>query len=99
MTMEWLDANGHGRLAAGSVVVINGVSDKAASHGQQAAAVAKGACLAIVNVPWDSNAAWFGATGPAGPLGQAGLLAYTALAGVLVAGLSRQLELLRGVPT
>jgi hypothetical protein len=94
MTMEWLDTSGHGRLAADSIVVVNGLSSQSVRHGEQAASVAKGRCLAIVNVPWDGAAAWdVQACGkPGGQLGQGAVLAFTALAGVLVTGLARQPE-------
>ncbi|MGH3398099.1 MAG: MinD/ParA family ATP-binding protein, partial [Streptosporangiaceae bacterium] len=140
MTFEWLEAHGHGRLAATAITVLNGVSGPTASHVEQAANVANGRCRAIVKVPWDSHLKELSqergpdadhadassthvsstyvssthvsssrsnnhhshpATGDAGatlpaPVGQQGtsLLgpaltqAYTALAGVLVAGLA-----------
>ena len=55
MTFEWLEANGHGRLAAAAITVLNGVSGPTASHVNQAANVANGRCRAIVKVPWDSR--------------------------------------------
>ena len=124
MTFEWLEAHGHGRLAAAAITVLNGVSGPTTSHVEQASNVASGRCRAIVKVPWDSHlkelsqergAAPTGngrqnnnqgnnshtATGDAratlsasaghqGPslLGPALTQAYTALAGVLVAGLA-----------
>jgi MinD-like ATPase involved in chromosome partitioning or flagellar assembly len=55
MTFEWLEAHGHGRLAASSITVINGVSGPTRSHVEHAANVANGRCRAIVKVPWDSH--------------------------------------------
>ncbi len=55
MTFEWLEAHGHGRLAATAITVLNGVSGPTASHVEQAANVANGRCRAIVKVPWDSH--------------------------------------------
>ncbi len=55
MTFEWLDAHGHGRLAASAVTVLNGVSGPTAEHAERAASVATGRCRAIVKVPWDRH--------------------------------------------
>jgi hypothetical protein len=55
MTFEWLEAHGHGRLAAAAITVLNGVSGPSASHVEQAATIASGRCRAIVKVPWDSH--------------------------------------------
>src|SRR5262249_26454487 len=55
MTFEWLEAHGHGRLAAAAITVLNGVSGPSASHVDQAATVANGRCRAIVKVPWDGH--------------------------------------------
>jgi MinD-like ATPase involved in chromosome partitioning or flagellar assembly len=55
MTFEWLEAHGHGRLAAAAITVLNGVSGPTASHVEHAANVANGRCRAIVKVPWDSH--------------------------------------------
>jgi hypothetical protein len=82
MTLEWLDAHGHAALGRTAVTVLNGVSDKTMDHAEKAAAVATGRCRAIVRVPWDSRLAGEGA------LGLGAVQAYTALAGVLVAGLA-----------
>ncbi len=82
MTMEWLEAHGHARLARTAVTVLNGVSTQTAAHVDQAAAVAAGRCRAILRVPWDDGLANGGA------LGMTSVQAYTALAGVLVAGLA-----------
>jgi TcpE family len=82
MTMEWLEAHGHAHLARTSVTVLNGVSAQTAGHVDRAAAVAAGRCRAILRVPWDDGLANSGA------LGMTSVRAYTALAGVLVAGLA-----------
>jgi len=92
MTQEWLNSNGHGELAARAVTVVNGVSRASLSDVEQAEAVARGRCRAIVRIPWDDVLAAGGA-GRAGPAGVPALRpqarhAYTALAGVLVAGLA-----------
>ena len=55
MTFEWLEAHGHGRLAATAITVLNGVSGQTTAHVEQAANVATGRCRAIVKVPWDSH--------------------------------------------
>jgi MinD-like ATPase involved in chromosome partitioning or flagellar assembly len=96
MTQEWLRHNGHRELAAGAVTVVNGVSRASLSDVEQAEAVARGRCRAIVRIPWDDGLAGGGpqATGSAGPAAKVSSLrpqarhAYTALAGVLVAGLA-----------
>jgi MinD-like ATPase involved in chromosome partitioning or flagellar assembly len=101
MTQEWLNSNGHAELAARAVTVVNGVSKASMSDVEQAEAVARGRCRAIVRIPWDDVLAAAGAgsaepSDPAGPAALAGVPslrpqarhAYTALAGVLVAGLA-----------
>ena len=96
MTQEWLGHNGHRELAAGAVTVVNGVSRASLSDVEQAEAVARGRCRAIVRIPWDDGLAGGGpqAAGSAGPAAKVSSLrpqarhAYTALAGVLVAGLA-----------
>jgi MinD-like ATPase involved in chromosome partitioning or flagellar assembly len=82
MTLEWLEAHGHAALAAEAITVLNGVSPATAGHADRAAAVARGRCRAIVQVPWDEHmrALQSLATGT--------IHAYTALAGVLVAALA-----------
>ena len=55
MTLEWLDAHGHAELARNSATVINGVSRQTMPHVEQAEAVARGRCRAIVRVPWDDQ--------------------------------------------
>jgi hypothetical protein len=119
MTFEWLEAHGHGRLAAAAITVLNGVSGPTRSHVEHAAAVASGRCRAIVKVPWDSHLKDISrgrgaaarnlaedAHGPGSPavltpadppgiglLSPALMHAYTALAGVLIAGLAQPGEL------
>jgi len=108
MTLEWLEAHGHAELAANSATVINGVSRPTMTHVEQAEAVARGRCRAIVRVPWDDQLRkpeLKRALGgdPVAPLarpggrllGPAAEQAYTALAGVLVAGLAAASELRR----
>jgi MinD-like ATPase involved in chromosome partitioning or flagellar assembly len=82
MTLEWLEAHGHGRLAQTSVTVLNGVSKQTTEDAERAATVAAGRCRAIVRVPWDSS------LGASGQLSTTAVHAYTALAGVLVSGLT-----------
>jgi MinD-like ATPase involved in chromosome partitioning or flagellar assembly len=55
MTFEWLDANGHGVLSAGAVMVLNGVSRRSLAAVEQAERVCAGRCRAIVRVPWDDQ--------------------------------------------
>ncbi len=97
MTQEWLDANGYAQLTRGSIAVMNGVSKRSISHAEQAEAVVRGRCRAIVRVPWDDHLG-----GPASEreireatpgsrldqLRPQVLEAYTALAGVLVSALA-----------
>jgi len=103
MTFEWLDAHGHADLAAESIMVLNGVSRRSISQVEQAERICVGRCRAIVRVPWDDQLQNQTAkrTQPATPRSQAGpnwagvlspgtASAYTALAGVLVAGLAGQ---------
>jgi MinD-like ATPase involved in chromosome partitioning or flagellar assembly len=98
-TREWLEAHGHTELADGAVIVLNGVSRHTMRHVEQAEALARGRCRAIIRVPWDDSLKNAGPeraappdqatmAGPAGgALSQGALNAYTALAGVLVAAL------------
>jgi MinD-like ATPase involved in chromosome partitioning or flagellar assembly len=101
MTLEWLEAHGHAGLARNAAAVINGVSRQTIAHVEQAEAVARGRCRAIVRVPWDdqlrntklerrSGGDPVAALAPPGGrlLSPAAVQAYTALAGVLVAGLA-----------
>jgi len=82
MTLEWLEAHGHGRLAQTSVTVLNGVSKQTAEDAARATTVAAGRCRAIVRVPWDSG------LGASSQLSAPTVHAYTALAGALVSGLA-----------
>jgi TcpE family len=82
MTLEWLEAHGHQPLARSAVTVLNGISDQTGGYVEKAAAVAAGRCRAVVRVPWDTGLA------AAGPLAMPTVQAFTALAGVLVAGLA-----------
>jgi TcpE family len=85
-TRDWLVTHGFTELAAHSVTVINGVSRRSLPDVEDAESVARGRCRAIVRVPWDDVL-------PAGVSGLSTLrpqtrVAYTALAGVLVAGMA-----------
>jgi TcpE family len=110
-TREWLEAHGHAALAEGAIVVLNGISRHTLPYVEQAEAVARGRCRAIVRVPWDdhlknqeSERTPAPAPGPhpprsaAEPLSLATLQAYTALAGVLVTALTSAPEQLRARP-
>ena len=90
MTLEWLDAHGNADVTSAAVVVLNGVSAHTEVHVDKAAAVATGRCRAIVRVPWDT------AHAGTGSLSVASVQAYTALAGVLVAGLSSRTTTIPG---
>jgi TcpE family len=85
-TRDWLDAHGFADLAAHSVTLINGVSKRSMADVAQAESVARGRCRAIVRVPWDDMLP-VGVTGPS-TLRPQTRVAYTALAGVLVAGMA-----------
>jgi MinD-like ATPase involved in chromosome partitioning or flagellar assembly len=85
-TRDWLDAHGFADLAGDSVTLINGVSRRSLGDVEQAESVAHGRCRAIVRVPWDEMLP-SGLTSPATLRAQT-RVAYTALAGVLVAGLA-----------
>lgn len=101
MTQEWLDANGYRDLTSGAIVVLNGVSKRSVIHAEQAEAVVRGRCRAIVRVPWDDHlgepSAERGIRDLQAPPGSVSRLdqlrlqvldAYTALAGVLVSALA-----------
>jgi conjugation transfer TcpE-like protein len=106
-TREWLEANGHGDLADAAIVVLNGVSRHTMPHVEQAEALARGRCRAIVRVPWDDRLKHHDSERPvptpagapqvssAGPLSPAAVHAYTALAGVLVAAVASVPDQLR----
>jgi hypothetical protein len=85
-TRDWLDNNGHAELAMQSVTVINGVSRRSLPDVEQAESVARGRSRAIVRVPWDEMLP-VAAAGPSALRPQT-RVAYTALSGVLVAGLA-----------
>jgi TcpE family len=101
MTFEWLDAHRHASLAAGAIMVLNGVSRRSIAHVEQAERVCVGRCRATVRVPWDDQlqqrplqpgpAAGAGPQAAqhwAGVVSPATAAAFTALAGVLVASLA-----------
>jgi MinD-like ATPase involved in chromosome partitioning or flagellar assembly len=85
-TQQWLAAHGYAELADRSVTVVNGVSRRTMQDVLRAESVARGRCRAIVRVPWDDLLI----ARPATPfeLNPQTRLAYTALAGVLVAGMA-----------
>jgi len=85
-TRDWLDAHGFADLAANSVTLINGVSKRSMADVAQAESVARGRCRAIVRVPWDDMLP-VAVTGPS-TLRPQTRVSYTALAGVLVAGMA-----------
>jgi MinD-like ATPase involved in chromosome partitioning or flagellar assembly len=85
-TQQWLGAHGYADLAGRAVTVVNGVSKRTSQDAIQAESVARGRCRAIVRVPWDDHLSAH--SGPQSSLQPQTRLAYTALAGVLVAGLT-----------
>lgn len=87
MTYEWLDGHGCADLRRRAIMVVNGVSRRSMSDVEQAEAVARGRCRAIVRVPWEDDLSP-DRTEPIDPtrLRWAGRRAYLALAGVVVAG-------------
>jgi hypothetical protein len=110
-TREWLEAHGHAPLVDDAIIVLNGVSRHTLPHVEQAEALARGRCRAIVRVPWDDHLKDRepervappapGAAVPkplAGSVSPAALHAYTALAGVLVAALASAPEQVRARP-
>ena len=107
-TREWLEAHGHAELADRAIVVLNGVSRHTMPHVEQAEALARGRCRAIVRIPWDDRLKHRGSgrsTSPAhpalpaaGPLTPAAVHAYTALSGVLIAALAAAPERLQVRP-
>ncbi|WP_214412576.1 conjugal transfer protein [Sphaerisporangium fuscum] len=89
MTFDWLDGHGSTELRRRAIMVINGVSRRSMAGVEQAEAVARGRCRAIVRVPWEDELA----PGHAGPvqlthLRAGGRRAYVALAGVVASGLA-----------
>ncbi|MEV6982422.1 TcpE family conjugal transfer membrane protein [Sphaerisporangium sp. NPDC051017] len=89
MTFDWLDGQTSADLRRRSVMVINGVSRRSMAGVEQAEAVARGRCRAIVRIPWEDELAP-GRPGPAEPsqLRAGGRRAYVALAGVVASGLA-----------
>ncbi|RJL33380.1 TcpE family conjugal transfer membrane protein [Bailinhaonella thermotolerans] len=57
MTFDWLDGHGCGELRSRAIMVVNGVSKRSLSDVEQAEAVARGRCRAIVRIPWDDQLA------------------------------------------
>ncbi|MFC9972729.1 TcpE family conjugal transfer membrane protein [Spirillospora sp. NPDC127200] len=55
MTFEWLDGHGYHELRSRAVTVINGVSRRSMDDVEQAEAVARGRCRALVRIPWDDH--------------------------------------------
>ena len=107
-TREWLEAHGHTELTEGAIVVLNGVSRHTMPHVEQAEALARGRCRAIVRIPWDDHLKHQEPSRPASPpagarhssqapvaLSPSTLHAYTALSGVLVAAVASVPEQLR----
>jgi len=85
-TQQWLTAHGYDELAARAVTVVNGVSRRSMEDVLRAESVARGRGRAILRVPWDDLlSAWPDSSAKLQPQTR---LAYTALAGVLVAGLA-----------
>ncbi|MEU8265712.1 TcpE family conjugal transfer membrane protein [Sphaerisporangium sp. NPDC049002] len=89
MTFDWLDGHGSTELRRRAIMVINGVSRRSMGGVEQAEAVARGRCRAIVRVPWEDELAP-GHPGPAEltHLRAGGRRAYVALAGVVASGLA-----------
>ena len=85
-TRDWLDTHGFADLADQSVTVINGVSRRSLADVEHAESVARGRCRAIVRVPWDDMLPV--EIGDPSALRPQTRVAYTALAGVLVAGMA-----------
>ncbi|TDB81858.1 hypothetical protein E1264_32155 [Actinomadura sp. KC216] len=55
MTFEWLDGHGYEELRSRAVTVINGVSRRSMDDVEQAEAMARGRCRALVRIPWDDH--------------------------------------------
>jgi MinD-like ATPase involved in chromosome partitioning or flagellar assembly len=87
-TQQWLGAHGYGELAARAVTVVNGVSRRTKDDVLRAESVARGRCRAIVRVPWDDLLSARPTPAQQAMLQPQSRLAYTALAGVLIAGLA-----------
>lgn len=87
MTYEWLDGHGCADLRRRAIMVVNGVSRRSMGDVEQAEAVARGRCRAIVRVPWEDELAPDRSERvEPSHLRAPGRRAYLALAGVVVAG-------------
>jgi MinD-like ATPase involved in chromosome partitioning or flagellar assembly len=84
-TQQWLGTNGYGEVVARAVTVINGVGRRASEDVQRVESVARGRGRAIVRIPWHDQLP--GTPDALSALDAQARLAYTALVGVLVAGL------------
>jgi len=82
---QWLGTHGYGEVASRAVTVINGVGRRPTEDVLRAESVARGRGRAIVRVPWDDQLP--GSAEALSALDPQTRLAYTALAGVLVAGM------------
>ena len=91
-TQRWLCARGYGELADRAVTVVNGVSQRTMQDALRGEFVARDRCRAIVRVPWDDLL--FARPGPPPishpqrALNPQTRMAYTALAGALVAAMA-----------
>jgi MinD-like ATPase involved in chromosome partitioning or flagellar assembly len=85
-TQQWLTAHGYEELTGRAVTVINGVSRRTMDDVLRAESAARGRCRAIVRVPWDDLLS--ARPGTPSALHPQTRIAYTALAGVLVAGMA-----------
>jgi MinD-like ATPase involved in chromosome partitioning or flagellar assembly len=85
-TQQWLTAHGYEELTGRAVTVINGVSRRTMDDVRRAESAARGRGRAIVRVPWDDLLSARPETPSA--LHPQTRIAYTALAGVLVAGMA-----------
>lgn len=91
-TQRWLGTRGYGELAGRAVTVVTGVSQRTMKDALRAESVAGDQCRAIVRVPWDDLL--FARPGPPSishpqrALNPQTRMAYTALAGALVAALA-----------
>ena len=91
-TQQWLGAHGYGELADRAVTVVNGVSRRTMEDVLRAESVARGRCRAIVRVPGTISCLPRPGPPPVShpqrALNPQTRIAYTALAGVLVAALA-----------
>ncbi|PKK15479.1 TcpE family conjugal transfer membrane protein [Thermomonospora sp. CIF 1] len=89
MTFEWLDGHGYDELRSRAVTVINGVSRRSMADVEQAEAVARGRCRALVRIPWDDHLSMDRAPrNELKSLRSPTRRAYLALAGVIAGGFS-----------